>query len=58
MNMTENEVINNICDTLVNKLYNELDYYMFEHLGYTETDDEYVEKADELIMRIIKELNK
>lgn len=58
MNMTENEVINNICDTLVNKLYNELDYYMFEHLGYTETNDEYVEKSDELIMKIIKELNK
>ena len=56
--MTEKEVIDSICDTLVNKLYNELDYYMFEHLGYTETNDEYVEKADELIIRIIKELNK
>ena len=56
--MTEQEVINSVCDVLVNKLYNELDYYMFEHLGYTETDDEYVEKADELIMRIIKELSK
>ena len=56
--MNEKEVIDSICDVLVNKLYNELDYYMFEHLGYTETDDEYVEKADELIMRIIKKLNK
>ena len=56
--MTEQEVVYSVCDTLVNKLYNELDYYMFEHLGYTETNDEYVEKADELIIRIIKELNK
>ena len=53
--MTEQEVINSVCDVLVNKLYNELDYYMFEHLGYTETDAQYVEKEDELIMRIIKE---
>ena len=57
-NMTEQEVINSVCDVLVNKLYNELDYYMFEHLGYTETNDEYVEKTDEIIMRIIKELTK
>ncbi len=56
--MTEKEVIDSICDTLVNKLYNELDYYMFEHLGYTETNDEYVEKVDELIMKVINELTK
>ena len=56
--MTEQEVIDSICDTLVNKLYNELDYYMFEHLGYTETNDEYVEKADELITKVINTLIK
>ena len=56
--MTEQEVIDKVCDRVVNTIYNELDYYMFEFLGYTETNDEYVEKADELIIRIIKELNK
>ena len=57
-NMTKQEVIDKICDRVVNIMYNELDYYMFEELGYTETDDKYVEDAEELIVKIIKELNK
>ena len=56
--MTEEEVIDKICDRIVTVLYNELDYYMFEELGFTETDDEYVKKADEYIVKIIKNLNK
>ena len=54
--MTEQEVIDKICDRVVTVLYNELDYYMFEELGYTETDDNYVKDADKLIRKIIKEL--
>ena len=56
--MTEQEVIDKVCDRVVNTIYNELDYYMFEELGYTETDDKYVEDADILINKIIKELTK
>ena len=55
-NMTEQEVIDKICDRVVTVLYNELDYYMFEELGYTETDDNYVKDADKLLRKIIKEL--
>tara|TARA_Y100000004_G_scaffold142311_1_gene161857 strand:+ start:131 stop:301 length:171 start_codon:yes stop_codon:yes gene_type:complete len=54
--VTEKEVIDKICDRVVTVLYNELDYYMFEELGYTETDDKYVEDADKLLVKIIKEL--
>ncbi len=54
--MTEKEVIDKICDRVITVLYNELDYYMFEELGYTETDDKYVEDADKLLVKIIKEL--
>ena len=49
-------IIDKICDRVVTIIYNELDYYMFEELGYTETDDDYVKDADELIKKIIKEL--
>ena len=56
--MTEQEVIEKICDRLVTVLYNELDYYMFEELGYTETDDKYVEDAELLINKIINTLIK
>ena len=54
--MTEQEVIDKVCDRVIFHLYNELDYYMFEELGYTETNDKYVEDADKLIVKIIKEL--
>ena len=57
-NMTEQEAIEKICDRLVTVLYNELDYYMFEELGYTETDDKYVEDAELLINKIINTLIK
>ena len=56
--MTEKEVIDKICDRVITVLYNELDYYMFEELGYTETDDKYVEDADKLITKIINNLIK
>tara|TARA_B100001287_G_scaffold119509_1_gene100670 strand:- start:1922 stop:2092 length:171 start_codon:yes stop_codon:yes gene_type:complete len=56
--MTEKEVIEKICDRLVTVLYNELDYYMFEELGYTETNDKYVKDADKLITKVINTLIK
>ena len=56
--MTQKEVIDKVCDRLVTVLYNELDYYMFEELGYTETNDEYVCNSDFLGRKIIRELNK
>ena len=56
--MTEQEVINKVCDRVVNTIYNELDYYMFEELGYTETNDKYVEDADKLISKVLTELTK
>ena len=58
LTMTEQEVIDKVCDRVIFHLYNELDYYMFEELGYTETNDKYVEDADKLINKILKELIK
>ena len=54
--MTKEEVIERVLDRMTNTMYNELDYYMFEELGYTETNDKYVEDADKLINRIIKNI--
>ena len=56
--MTEKEVIDKVCDRIVTVLYNELDYYMFEELGFMETNDEYVEEADKLAYEVLKELIK
>ncbi len=56
--MTQQEVIDKICDRVITVLYNELDYYMFEELGYTETNDEFVTDSSYLALKIIRELNK
>ena len=56
--MSRQEVVWKVADRLTNLLYNELDHYMFEELGYTETDDKYVEDADKLITKVINTLIK
>jgi hypothetical protein len=56
--MTEQDVIERVLDRMTDTMYNELDYYMFEELGYTETNDVYVEDADKLISKVLKELTK
>ena len=42
----------------ISEMYNELDYYMFDHLWFEETNDEYVKYEDKLIKKILKELTK
>ena len=54
--MSRQEVVWKVADRLTNLLYNELDYYMFEELGFTETNNEYVEEADKLAYEVLKEL--
>ena len=56
--MTKQEVIERVLDRMTDTMYNELDYYMFEELGYTETNDKYVADADKLINKIIKTIQK
>ena len=56
--MTEQEIIDKVCDRMVTTMYNELDYYMFEELWFEETNDEYVKYADKLIKKILKNLTK
>tara|TARA_R100001509_G_C4706277_1_gene161757 strand:- start:66 stop:236 length:171 start_codon:yes stop_codon:yes gene_type:complete len=56
--MTEEEVIDKICDRIVTVLYNELDYYMFEELHFTETNDEYQKAIDALAVEVIQNLTK
>ena len=55
--MTKQEVIIKVANTLITKLSNELDYYMFEHLGATETDDEYVKEISELAYDVVDYLS-
>ena len=49
--MTEEQIIDKVCDRMVNTMYNELDYYMFEYLWFEETNDEYVKYTNKLIKK-------
>ena len=56
--MNREEVIDKVCDRVMNVIYNELDYYMFEELNFTETNDEYVKAIDKLAIEVIQNLTK
>lgn len=52
--MDRDEVISRVLDRMTDTMYNELDYYMFEELGYTETDDVYTKDLEYLVEQVIK----
>ena len=56
--MNREEIIDKVCDRVMMVIYNELDYYMFEELHFTETNDEYVEAIDALAIEVIQNLTK
>tara|TARA_R100000278_G_C5406254_1_gene141430 strand:- start:380 stop:550 length:171 start_codon:yes stop_codon:yes gene_type:complete len=56
--MNREEVIDKVCDRIMTVLYNELEYYMFEELQFTETNDEYVEEIEALAIEVIQNLTK
>ena len=51
-------IIDKICDRVMSVIYNELDYYMFEELDFTETNDEYNKAIDALALEVIQNLTK
>tara|TARA_Y100001973_G_scaffold96521_1_gene151342 strand:+ start:836 stop:1021 length:186 start_codon:yes stop_codon:yes gene_type:complete len=52
------EVINEVTDTIVDKIYQETEYYMYEVGKYTESNDKFVEDMEKYVVEVIKELNK
>ena len=55
--MNREEVIDKVCDRVMMVIYNELDYYMFEELGFMETNDEYVEEISKLAYDVVDYLS-
>ena len=52
------EVINEVTDTIVDKIYQETEYYMYEVGKYTESNNKFVEDMEKYVVEVIKELNK
>ena len=52
----ENEIVSETVDTLLDKVYEELEYYMYESGNYDESDDEFMEDYEAMELEVVKEL--
>tara|TARA_R110000824_G_scaffold288156_2_gene476145 strand:- start:319 stop:513 length:195 start_codon:yes stop_codon:yes gene_type:complete len=52
----ENEIVSETVDTLLDKVYEELEYYMYESGNYDESDDEFMKDYEAMELEVVKEL--
>jgi len=52
----ENEIVSETVDTLLDKVYESLEYYMYESGHYDESDDEFMEDYKVMELEVVKEL--
>jgi len=50
------KVVDETVDTLLDKVYEELEYYMYESGNYDESDDEFMEDYKVMELEVVKEL--
>jgi phosphoribosyl-ATP pyrophosphohydrolase len=55
--MSKNKIIEETVETIIDKLYQESEYYMYEYGKYNESDDKFIEDQEQIVVEIIKELN-
>ena len=53
----KNKIIEETVETIIDKLYQESEYYMYEYGEYSESDDKFIEDQEKIVVEIIKELN-
>tara|TARA_Y100001937_G_C7112652_1_gene328508 strand:- start:1738 stop:1926 length:189 start_codon:yes stop_codon:yes gene_type:complete len=53
----KNKIIEETVETIIDKLYQESEYYMYEYGEYSESDDKFIEDQEQIVVEIIKELN-
>jgi len=52
----ENEIVSETVDTLLDKVYESLEYYMYESGNYDESDDEFMKDYEAMELEVVKEL--
>ena len=55
--LEKNKIIEETVETIIDKLYQESEYYMYEYGKYSESDDKFIEDQEQIVVEIIKELN-
>jgi phosphoribosyl-ATP pyrophosphohydrolase len=54
--MLKNKIIEETVETIIDKLYQESEYYMYEYGEYSESNNKFIEDQEEIVVEIIKEL--
>ena len=55
--MSKNKKIEETVETIIDKLCQESEHYMYEYGEYSESDDKFIEDQEQIVVEIIKELN-
>ena len=51
-----NKVVQETVDTIVDKLYQQSEHYMYEYGNYSESNDKFVQEQEQIVLEVIKEL--
>ena len=51
--MSKNKIIEETVETIIDKLYQESEYYMYEYGKYNESDDKFIEDQEQIVVEII-----
>ena len=54
----KHDIVLEVVDSLYEKLVNELDYHLMDHVNFSETNDEFEDLFEEMTIQIVKEMKK
>ena len=54
----QHNIVLEVVDSLYEKLANELDYHLMDHVNFSETNDEFEDLFEEMTVQIVKEMKK
>lgn len=54
----KHDIVLEVVDSLYEKLANELDYHLMDHVNFSETNDEFEDLFEEMTIQVVKEMKK
>ena len=54
----QHDIVLEVVDSLYEKLANELDYHLMDHVNFSETNDEFEDLFEEMTIQVVKEMKK
>ena len=54
----KHNIVLEVVDSLYEKLANELDYHLMDHVNFSETNDEFEDLFEEMTIQVVKEMKK